>query len=330
VRHIIPISGKDSLSAALLQSAYRPDLPYEFVFNDTGAELPETYAWLNSVEVKTGWKIVRIGANLEAIIANHNGFLPGPRSRFCTRESKIRPFEKWLGDSPATVYYGLRADESRTGYVPFGGSKIVPAYPLRRQSEGGITPHGVDLQAVYSILEAKDLLPPDFFCPDLYAAVCDRLCDLDWEQHLTKWQRRALFSWRSRGNCYFCFYQQQFELLGLLKYHPDYFWRMSSFEKRTGEQPQAKRQKRPLTHQQLSLVEVSPSPKEFAYTWRAEYSLEELASDRLMQRRIFDRRVAEVCKQIIALLQSRSLAITDQLPVNDDLGGTSCGLICGK
>jgi len=46
-----------------------------------------------------------------------------------------------------------------------------------------------------------------------------------------------------------------------------------------------------------------------------------------MQKRIFDRRVAEVCKQIVA---SKSLAITDQLQVNDDLGGTSCGLICGK
>jgi len=45
-RHIMPISGKDSLATALFQLAYEPDRPYEFMFNPTGAELPEVFTWL--------------------------------------------------------------------------------------------------------------------------------------------------------------------------------------------------------------------------------------------------------------------------------------------
>ena len=61
MRHIIPISGKDSLATALVQTTRYPNLPYEFLFNDVGCELPETYAWLDAVERKTGWKINRVG-----------------------------------------------------------------------------------------------------------------------------------------------------------------------------------------------------------------------------------------------------------------------------
>jgi hypothetical protein len=330
MRHIIPISGKDSLATALLQTAHRPDLPYEFVFNDTGCELPETYGWLAQVEQKTGWGIARIGESLEAKIRSYNGFLPGPRSRYCTIETKIEPFEACLGGDRATVYYGLRADERRTGYIPFAGSSITPAYPLRRKDEGGIAPNGFDLQAVYAILEARDLLPPDFFCPDLYKAVSDRLHDVEWEAQLTRWQRRSLFSWRSRGNCYMCFYQQQFELLGLLKYHPDYFWRMASFEKRHADQPEAKRQKRSPSAQQLALIDTPVAPPDWAYTWRSEYSLESFAGDRAMQDRIFAKRVDQVVKQILEILSARTFGAAINFEIADDMADTSCGLICGK
>lgn len=50
MRHIIPISGKDSLWTAIYQKQKDPSLPYEYLFNDTGAELPDTYAWLDKVE----------------------------------------------------------------------------------------------------------------------------------------------------------------------------------------------------------------------------------------------------------------------------------------
>ena len=116
-RHIIPISGKDSLATAIVQMGLYPDLPYEYVFNMTGAELPETIAWLDKVERVLGISIHRIGADLEGIIAGFGYFLPSAMSRYCTRLAKIEPFECWIGESPATVYFGIRADEDRGGYA---------------------------------------------------------------------------------------------------------------------------------------------------------------------------------------------------------------------
>lgn len=54
MRYIIPISGKDSLATAIFQTTYQPNLPYEFIFNDTGSELPEVYKWLDNIEKSTG------------------------------------------------------------------------------------------------------------------------------------------------------------------------------------------------------------------------------------------------------------------------------------
>lgn len=163
MRHIVLISGKDSLATALVQTAYRPGLSYEYVFNDVEAELPETYAWMRTVEAKTGWDIKRVGKSLPAKIRSYGGFLPGPRARYCTRECKIDPTEEYIGADDCTVYYGLRADEQRIGYVPIGKPNITPVYPLRD--------HSIDLQGVFSILDARGLVPPDFFWPRLHGAV---------------------------------------------------------------------------------------------------------------------------------------------------------------
>ena len=88
MRHIVPISGKDSLAAALVAAA-REDLPYKYFFTDTESELPETYAWLTKVEEQTGWKILCVGESLPARIAHYHGFLPGHKTRYCTKECKI-------------------------------------------------------------------------------------------------------------------------------------------------------------------------------------------------------------------------------------------------
>lgn len=48
-RHVIPISGKDSLCTALIQTTRQPDLEYEFLFCDIGSELPQTYQWLSEI-----------------------------------------------------------------------------------------------------------------------------------------------------------------------------------------------------------------------------------------------------------------------------------------
>ncbi len=113
-RHLIPISGKDSLATALFQTVHEPR-DYEFFYNDNGAELPETYAWLDKVEKAKGWNIQRLGSDLEGIIAGFD-FLPSAQARYCTRLSKIKPMDDWIKDDKAIVYYGLRADEDGIGY----------------------------------------------------------------------------------------------------------------------------------------------------------------------------------------------------------------------
>jgi hypothetical protein len=39
------------------------------------------------------------------------------------------------------------------------------------------------------------------------------------------------YAWRSRSGCYFCFYQQRIEWVGLLEKHPDLYWKAAAFEK---------------------------------------------------------------------------------------------------
>lgn len=221
-RHIIPISGKDSLATALVQTVEQPNLEYEFLFNDTGAELPEVYEWLDLLAAKTGWGIKRIGANLEAKIQSWNGFLPSIHARYCTKDCKIKPTDDYLGNDPAFVYYGLRADEERVGYIPANGSNIQPVYPLREKQLG--------IVHVYAILEAQGLTPPDFFWQRVYDVVCDRLPPEQWIK-LEKWQFKTLFAGRSRANCYFCFFQRQAEFLWLYETHPSYFEKARRFEK---------------------------------------------------------------------------------------------------
>ena len=317
MRYICLISGKDSLATALIQTTHQPDLPYEFVFNDVGCELPETYAWLDRVQQKTGWKIERVGESLEAIIRSYNGFLPGQRSRYCTREAKIQPLERWLGSDPAIVYYGLRADENRTGYVPIAGSTITPAYPLQQ--------FGIDLQGVCSILQAQDLLPPSFHWQRLEDAVDRRLSDIEWRSHLKLWQFRSLFAGRSRANCVQCFYMQQAEYLWLLETHPHLYWWAASFEKTAEQQPAKKRVTRSAVAVQGELLTIAP-PAAKAYTWRDGYSMAELAADQGMQRHIFDRHVKKIASAIVGIVHQTGLGIA----IDSEIALTSCGLLCGK
>src|ERR1700761_6316461 len=115
MRYIIPISGKDSCATAIVQMTLQPKLPYELFFNDVGAELPETYEWLSLVESTLGIPVHRVGKSLEKIIY-HEGILPAPKTRFCTRLAKIKPMEDYIGKEEATIYFGIRADENREGY----------------------------------------------------------------------------------------------------------------------------------------------------------------------------------------------------------------------
>lgn len=227
MRHIIPISGKDSLATALVQRRLEPDIDYEYMYNPTGAELPEVFDWIEKVEKYLGSPIIRVGKDLEEIIESYNFFLPSGQARYCTRQSKIEPMEAYIGKDDAVIYYGIRADEKRIGYVNNRHPNIVPKYTLVEQ--------GVGIDGVYSIINSYGLKPPTFFWQSIYDKVCKILGGDSWRHRFTEWQIDMLFGWRTRANCYFCFNQRSYEWAGLYEHHPKLFWEAEQYEHQVSE-----------------------------------------------------------------------------------------------
>lgn len=291
IRHIMPVSGKDSLAAWLVQRARAPQHHYEPMFNPTGAETPEVDVWLAKVELYTGAAIHRVGDSLEEII-DEIGMLPSVQARFCTRKSKIEPMEDWIGKAEAIVYYGIRADEKRGGYTNTRKPNITPCYPLIEA--------GVDLAGVWELCRAADLLPPTFFWESLYADVVMLLGDYAGAiDALSPVMRQRLFAWRSRMNCSFCFFQRAYEWIGLFEHHPALFWRAVEMEETIGAAD---------------------------YTWRYKQPLRSLLAraDAIKRRRAY-----QIVKYLLPQ-QSHLFDQDEEGDVPDLLQVVSCGLFCGK
>ncbi|MDE0024765.1 MAG: phosphoadenosine phosphosulfate reductase family protein [Spirochaetaceae bacterium] len=214
IRHIVPVSGgKDSAALAIYMAQTYPQIPTEYVFCDTDAELPETYDYLDRLEAMLGKPINRINALDYMSVARkpsrkafdfvlnelYSGFLPSPQARWCTRKLKIEPFERYVGTDKALSYIGIRADEDRYGYVPkkppviSDRPNITPVYPFKDD--------GLDLGAVKELLQASGIGFPEYY------------------------------RWRSRSGCYFCFYQQIGEWQRLKEHHPALFESAKGFER---------------------------------------------------------------------------------------------------
>jgi len=211
-RHIVNISGgKDSTALAMYLKMKHPEIPAEYVFADTKCELPETYEFLDRLEALLGKKVERINAfnylniaekdrnPFDVLLKEVNGnFLPSARSRWCTGALKIRPLEKYLENSTAYSYIGIRGDEERDGYQgkkpPMFSQKpnIIPVYPFKDD--------GIGISEVKDILEKSKLGMPTYY------------------------------DWRSRSGCYFCFYQQIGEWQALKENHPDLFELAKKYE----------------------------------------------------------------------------------------------------
>jgi 3'-phosphoadenosine 5'-phosphosulfate sulfotransferase (PAPS reductase)/FAD synthetase len=172
------------------------------VFCDTGEELPETYDYLDTLEAYLGRQIKRLRArqSFEEMLKARGGFLPSAQVRWCTEYLKIKPFEEEVGTALCYNYIGIRSDERhRKGYISTK-QNIMARYPF---VEDGIT-----REDVFRILDESGIGLP------------------------------AYYEWRSRSGCYFCFFQQRIEWLGLLQHHKEYYMRAESFEKEdpiTGE-----------------------------------------------------------------------------------------------
>ena len=128
-RHILSLSGgKDSTALAVYMRDKIPNM--EYVFCDTGKELPETYEYLNKVEAFLGQSIIRLGSDFsfDHWLQVFSGFLPSARMRWCTRMLKLKPFEDFCGEDNIYSYVGIRADENREGYISHKPN-IVPVNP---------------------------------------------------------------------------------------------------------------------------------------------------------------------------------------------------------
>jgi hypothetical protein len=262
VRHILSLSGgKDSTALAIYMRDRVPGM--EYVFCDTAKELRETYEYLDRLEAYLCKPIVRLKQSSDAfdrLLEIRRGYLPSPQMRWCTELLKIRPFERYVGDDPVINYVGIRADENRKGYISHK-QNITARYPFVED--------GIRKADVMRILDESGLGLP------------------------------AYYEWRSRSGCYFCFFQQRIEWVGLLENHPDLYEQASNYEK----------------------TEADAGKR---YTWVARESLQELASPE---------RVAQIKREHEARLRNeaercagRSLA--DILADDDDAGGERACLIC--
>lgn len=200
-RHVLGLSGgRDSAALAVHMAQAHPNIELEYFFTDTGKELPEVYEYLGRLEGFLGKPIERLNPDrdFDFWLRQYKSFLPSPRTRWCTRQLKIRPFEQWLwpaldrGDQVVS-YVAIRSDENyREGYSSTHPNLSV-SLPFREE--------GIDKAGVIDILEASGLGLPSYY------------------------------EWRSRSGCTFCFFQQKIEWVRLMERHPESFEEAKSYEK---------------------------------------------------------------------------------------------------
>lgn len=202
--HILSLSGgKDSTALAFFIKDNMPEVheKIQYIFCDTECELPETYDYLNKIELFLGKEIKRIKPfkNFEYLMSIYNYF-PSPIRRWCTIEMKTKPFRKYIydmfqekGEGKIHLYLGIRADEPhRAGKGKYGDSYINEEYPF--------VDNGITHADVMDILKKAGVGLPDYY------------------------------KWSKRSGCYFCPFQSKMTWLNLYEHHPDLFMKAKEFE----------------------------------------------------------------------------------------------------
>ncbi|KHK64289.1 phosphoadenosine phosphosulfate reductase family protein [Pseudomonas frederiksbergensis] len=193
VRHILSLSGgKDSAALAIYMRDRVPEM--EYIFSDTGKELPETYDYLQRLENYLGKPLHRLNADLgfDHWYTMYGGMIPSNHRRWCTKMLKLKPFEDFCGDQTVINYVGLRAEENRSGYISHK-TNIKAVYPFQED--------GLILRDIEEILRTSGVGMPPY----------------------TKWGR-------TRSGCFFCFYQQKIEWVRLKETHPDLYEKAKEYE----------------------------------------------------------------------------------------------------
>jgi len=203
-RHVLGISGgKDSAALAIYLRDRVPEM--EYFFCDTGRELPETYEFLQRLEVVLGKPIVRLNSDRDFDHWLHvfGGALPSPQMRWCTKNLKIKPFEKWIGDDPTITYVGIRADEDREGYISHKAN-VEARFPFKED--------GLAKEDILQILDDAGVGLPSYY------------------------------RWRTRSGCFFCFFQRKIEWVNLADEHPDLFAKAVEYEDKLNYEDKASAQ----------------------------------------------------------------------------------------
>ncbi len=200
-KHVLGLSGgRDSAALAIFMRQTYPELEIEYFFTDTGKELVEVYDYLGRLEGFLGKPILRLNPDrdFDFWLREYGNFLPSPQSRWCTRQLKLRPFEKWIKpdlDAGTIVnsYVAIRSDEPQRSGMKTTAPNLKVQFPFRE--------HGIDKAGVINLLDSAGLGLP------------------------------AYYRWRSRSGCTFCFYQQKIEWVRLMKEHPEQFQEAKDYEK---------------------------------------------------------------------------------------------------
>jgi hypothetical protein len=200
-RHVLGLSGgRDSAALAVFMRQHQPAVDVEYFFTDTGKELPEVYEFLGRLEGFLGRPIRRLNPDrdFDFWLREYGHFLPSPKTRWCTRQLKLRPFERWIkhdldGGRRVISYVAIRADEPQRGGHIATHPNLTIRFPFRE--------HGVDKAGVFELLESSGRGLPTYY------------------------------RWRSRSGCTFCFYQQKIEWVRLKREHPERVEEAKSYEK---------------------------------------------------------------------------------------------------
>lgn len=166
----------------------------EYFFCDTHKELQETYDFLDRLKARLRIKIHYLSAErgFDHWLDVFGGMLPSPQVRWCTRQLKIIPFERFVGEDEATSYVAIRADEpEREGYKSTKPN-ISVRLPFREM--------GIVKSDVIRILDEYNIGMPKYY------------------------------SWRTRSGCTFCFFQRKYEWVMLAEKHPDKFAEAVTYE----------------------------------------------------------------------------------------------------
>ena len=202
--HILSLSGgKDSTALAFFMRENMPEIfeKLELVFCDTEQEIPETYDYLNKIEIFLNKKITILKPEKSFDhLYDIRKFLPSIVNRWCTGDLKIRVFEKYIKskyleknkNAIIYTYVGIRSDELGRG-ISNSNKRIIVKYPFQEFC--------ISRGDIFKILYDVGINLPDYY------------------------------SWRKRSGCYFCFYQSPNDWLNLYENHPDLFFKAMEYEK---------------------------------------------------------------------------------------------------